>query len=200
MGFGTGGKGFPHYLAENLSETSMTMFLKARITALEALQFLRESNRELGKNDFYVIQLGAGDHHPLIQLNLPKGMRKRHIFRIVRKVGLSKNKTPYNEYRETINQIFKIIYNQGGKLLWISTLQGYRFSPIERKRQRKYYRDVFFESKYSSNRRIQILDLNENLSKRLIAKDLIHPSKEGQIFIAQVILNNLDHMMREDLQ
>lgn len=204
LGYNAGGKGFPHYIAENLPGASITMFLKNRMTASEALQSLRERNRELGKNDFYFIQLGAGDHYPLIQTTLFQGLQNLHISpilrSILRRVGFSKNTTKYSEYREIIEEIFTIIRARNGILLWIVTLQGYRFSPIERKKQRQYYRDVFFESKYRADERSQILDLNESLPKKLRSNDLIHPTQEGQIFITQLILNNLHYRIREDLR
>lgn len=187
-GFKANNEGFPYLVAEKLTNVSINIFVKPRITAFEALRYLENMNFTLMKGDLCVVQLGIGDHFLKAKYVLFSKINNRLISSLLKKLGFFKSKCSYEDYKVIVQEIFNLSCFQGGNLLWIVTIQGFRFSPIARRKQRKYLRDAYDQCSAKYEQQSFLLDLNKILDKKLIGEDNIHPNVYGQVYLSRCIL------------
>ena len=199
-GFNSEVKGFPYLVAEKLTNVSINIFVKPRITAFEALRYLENMNFTLMKGDLCVVQLGIGDHFLKAKYVLFSKINNRLISSLLKKLGFFKSKCSYEDYKVIVQEIFNLSCFQGGNLLWIVTIQGFRFSPIARRKQRKYVRDAYFQCKAKYEQQSFFLDLNELLDKKRISDDNIHPNGCGQVYLSRWILKIVESINTSDVR
>jgi hypothetical protein len=199
-GFKANNEGFPYLVAEKLTNVSINIFVEPKITAFKALKYLENMNFTLKKGDLCVLQLGVGDHFLKAKYVLLSKINNRLISSLLKKLGFFRSRESYENYLGIVQEIFNLVCSQGGNILWIVTLQGFRVSPIARRKQRKYVRDAYFQCKAKYEQQSFFLDLNELLSKKGISDDNIHPNGYGQAYLSRWILKIVESINTSDVR
>lgn len=187
------GKAFPNIVAKEVNIEHVNIFSMNSIKVSDLDELFKREKYSPRQGDVFVLQIGPGDHAPILRnKNFDKAISGKSCRRLLRKLGFAKNSTPFSDYERLVQKFVSLLLNTGVKVIWITSLVGYRRSPVERKRKLKYVKPskILGQEPYKS--KINLIDLNELLTLEERGSDSVHPNAMGQIHIANTIMEMLE--------